>query len=206
MKFLFSFVLALSLVACSGTGGIIGGLIPAPKFLKGEVTSDGFYISENQQFSVLLPHPPNRSDDDSYEWTYTKVWETNQEGVVVGAIFGPAAFDLNQYHAVIINSPPVEDLVPYVENLFNGKAEGRERGLQLIGSEQFSHDSRQAFYNVYESSDAYLVLSLVASTDFFYVVEIDVLKNTARNLPERDELLRREWDVFNEFFESFSIL
>ena len=86
--------LALLLAACSGTGGIIGGLVPAPKFLDGKVDKSTYY-APNNAFSVRLPHPPEQSAADRNEWIYTKVHEIN-DGPIVAVVFGPAAFDRNQ--------------------------------------------------------------------------------------------------------------
>ncbi|MBD2858601.1 hypothetical protein IB286_06215 [Spongiibacter sp. KMU-158] len=206
MRLFLLFVISCFLAGCSGTGGIIGGLVPAPKFLKGEVNSEGEYISENREFSVILPHPPERSKDDRYEWTYTKVHEINEDNIVVGAVFGPAAFDLNLYHAVIIKESASQPLEPYVQKVFDGKSKGRNSNLRPIAEQQFDHLSKRAFYSVYESESSFLILSLVAGEEYFYVVEIDISKNSARNVPTKSQLIDRSWEVFNQIFSSFKVL
>jgi major membrane immunogen (membrane-anchored lipoprotein) len=47
----FYLVLLTSLIGCSSTGGTIGGLIPAPKFTKGDL-SDGIYTAQDKSFIV----------------------------------------------------------------------------------------------------------------------------------------------------------
>lgn len=207
MKSSLIFILVLCLAGCSGTGGIAGGLIPLPKFLKGEVTPEGIYISENREFSVRLPHPPNQSQDDKYEWTYTKIQEiSNDDNTIIGTIIGPAAFDKNLYHSVIIKISPVKPLEAYVEKIFKRKSGDRKSNLSRISQQQFIHNSKQAFYSAYESKSSYLVLSLVAGDKYFYVVEIDIPKNTGKNLPTREALVNKEWDIFNRIFMSFNVL
>lgn len=83
-------VAAFVLVGCSTTGGTIGGLFPAPKFLKGEIKNNT-YTAQDKSFSVAVPHK-----DGSYEYTYMQVKEQYSEhGAYVS--FGPAAFDQSIY-------------------------------------------------------------------------------------------------------------
>jgi len=55
------------LAGCSTTGGTIGGLLPAPKFLKGEIVNN-IYRSPDGSFSVGVPHK-----EGSYEFKYMQV-------------------------------------------------------------------------------------------------------------------------------------
>jgi hypothetical protein len=81
---------AIVLAGCATTGGTIGGLFPAPKFLKGEIKNN-IYTARDKSFSVAVPHK-----DGSYEYTYMQVKEQYSEyGAYVS--FGPAALDLNIY-------------------------------------------------------------------------------------------------------------
>jgi hypothetical protein len=61
--------ITLLLLGCTSTGGIIGGLIPAPKLTKGTL-SDGLYIAQDESFSVKSPF-----EKDSYEYTYMEIAE-----------------------------------------------------------------------------------------------------------------------------------
>jgi hypothetical protein len=205
MKKIVILILLLTLSACTSTGGIIGNLVPAPKLLKGEIKQDTFYISQNNEFQVMLPHPPSLSHQDDYEWTYTKVQEINEKNEIIGVIFGPAAVDLNRYHAVLIKLPIDSNLEEYVSKLFERKALSRSSKLNNIAEEQFRHNNMDAFYKVYESPQTYLVLSLVSNGKVFYLIESDVDKNSAIGLPNKEELISRNWDIFNRMFESFEI-
>lgn len=83
-------VTAFVFMGCSTTGGTIGGLVPAPKFLKGEIKNNT-YTAKDKSFSVTVPHK-----DGSYEYTYMQVKEQYFEyGAYVS--FGPAAFDQSIY-------------------------------------------------------------------------------------------------------------
>lgn len=90
LRFVLFIAAVFSLVGCSTTGGTIGGLFPAPKFLKGEIKND-IYTAQDKSFSVVVPHK-----DGSYEYTYMQVKEQYSEyGAYVS--FGPAAFDQSVY-------------------------------------------------------------------------------------------------------------
>lgn len=81
---------AVTISGCSTTGGTVGGLFPAPKFLKGEIKNN-IYTAQDKSFSVAVPHK-----DGSYEYTYMQVKEQNSEyGAYVS--FGPAALDQSIY-------------------------------------------------------------------------------------------------------------
>ena len=70
----------------STTGGSIGNLMPAPKFLKGSI-KDNIYSGPDHYFSVRIPH-----DVGSYEYQYTKIKEQfADDGDYLS--FGPAALD-----------------------------------------------------------------------------------------------------------------
>ncbi|MHB8622745.1 MAG: hypothetical protein ACYC9J_09140 [Sulfuricaulis sp.] len=88
------FVLCLLVIAVLAgrdtTGGAIGNLIPAPKFLKGEI-KDNIYIAQDKSFTVAVPYKAG-----SYEYKYMHVKEQYSEyGAYVS--FGPAAFDQSIY-------------------------------------------------------------------------------------------------------------
>jgi len=93
-KIIIVFVFSLSVVGCSSTGGIIGGLFPAPKFIKGKIEND-VYTSKNEDFSVAIPHK-----DGTYEYTYMQIKEQyNKLGAYIS--FGPAAMDQSIYRLEI---------------------------------------------------------------------------------------------------------
>jgi hypothetical protein len=74
------------LLGCSTTGGTIGGLIPAPKFLKGEI-NNSVYTSQDKSFSVATPYKQG-----TYSYKYMQVKEqTSPYGTYLS--FGPAVSD-----------------------------------------------------------------------------------------------------------------
>ena len=197
-------VSTIFLISCGGSGGTLGGLIPLPKVLKGEVKG-GTYFSPNNIFKVRLPHPPAKSHEDEYEWKYTKVREVG-DGTVIGVVFGTAAFDLNLYHAVLIRKPLTlkKDKKERVEQLFARKVSSRNDKLKRIAYKEFDLNGKPCFYAAYESKNSYLVLSLVDNANNFYVVESDVYKKSAIK-PRRFHLVDREWKIFNSMLESFTV-
>jgi hypothetical protein len=96
--FVLAGLLFVSAAGCSTTGGDIGGLAPAPKFLKGSIANN-IYTSKDKRFALLIPH-----DQKSYEYTYMQVKEVygDHEDYVS---FGPAAFDQSIYRVDIIARP-----------------------------------------------------------------------------------------------------
>jgi len=93
----FAIVVALAAVtaACATTGGTIGGLVPAPKFLKGAIKSDVYY-APNGILSVATPFKKG-----TYEYTYMQVTEKfDATGGFV--VFGPAAFDQGRYRVEVL--------------------------------------------------------------------------------------------------------
>lgn len=87
-------IACLFLAGCETSGGTIGGLLPAPKFLKGEI-KNGTYTSDDKTFSVAIPHK-----EGTGEYRHMQVKEqTNQFGAYVS--FGPSAFDQSIYRVEI---------------------------------------------------------------------------------------------------------
>lgn len=83
-------IISILVIGCSSTGGTIGGLFPAPKFLDGKIENDVF-ISKNNDFSVSIPHK-----EGTYEFTYLQIKEQyNELGAYIS--FGPAAMDQSIY-------------------------------------------------------------------------------------------------------------
>jgi len=82
--------LTILIAGCSTTGGAIGGLFPAPKFMEGSIEKNT-YLSKDKDFSISIPH-----EDGSYEYKYMKVKEQYRDlGAYIS--FGPAAFDQSIY-------------------------------------------------------------------------------------------------------------
>lgn len=206
-RYLFLIFSITCLAGC--TGGTIGGLFPAPKLLQGSIDGD-YYISRDGIFKVQLPHPPSMSGSESYEWSYTKVneiYQLNESGdrAVLGAVFGPAAFDLNLYHAVLVQAEMQEPKSQYVKDVFSRKVGEREGYLGDVHYEEFILNGNRVYYSVYQGSSQYLVLSLTDAGKSFYAVEADINFNS-QNIPSLSTLKSRSWEKFNSMLESFVIL
>ena len=108
---LFVFATAL-LIGCetTSTGGTIGGLFPAPKFLKGELESD-IYTAQDKSFSVRIPHRIG-----SYEYKYMQVKEQySDHGTYVS--FGPSAFDQRIYRIQIYGIDILKRVMPDIQSV-----------------------------------------------------------------------------------------
>lgn len=88
----------LTLAGCASTGGDIGGLFPAPKFLKGDIT-DSVYTAKDKSFSVAVPHKQG-----SYEYTYLHIKELYNPGDIYVS-FGPGAIDGDIYRVEVTFRP-----------------------------------------------------------------------------------------------------
>src|SRR5487761_596756 len=102
IKIILAGLLFAWLAGCSTTGGDIGGLFPAPKFLKGSIENN-VYTSKDKLFSIAIPHKQG-----SYEYKYMQVKEEYHNGYDYVS-FGPAAFDQSIYRVEVVpRAPPGE--------------------------------------------------------------------------------------------------
>jgi hypothetical protein len=160
-QFLFVFIIFTTYVisACAATGGSIGNLIPAPKFLKGNIEND-IYTTQDKTFSIMVPHK-----SESYEYKYMQVKEQSSEyGAYVS--FGPAAMDQSIYRVETgsrtSSSMSVEDAAPKIvedyksqlknaygikptevsanQNLINGKKAYYWQLTQLVPAGKFNSE------------------------------------------------------------------
>jgi len=102
VNFALASLLFVGFAGCSTTGGDIGGLFPAPKFLKGSIENN-VYTSKDKLFSIAIPHKQG-----SYEYKYMQVKEEYHNGYDYVS-FGPAAFDQSIYRVEVVpRAPPGE--------------------------------------------------------------------------------------------------
>ena len=136
---------AVLLVGCETTGGTLGGLLPAPKFLKGEITKD-VYVAQDRSFSVRVPHK-----EGSYEYKYMQVKEQYRDlGAYVS--FGPAAFDQSIYR--IETAKRTNQSIELDKGVAAKIVEGYKAQLQKqfgtapkeVSSRQETINGRKAFY------------------------------------------------------------
>lgn len=138
--------ITLTAYGCSTTGGTLGGLLPAPKLLKGEINNN-IYTAKDKSFSIAVPH-----EHDSYEYKYMQVKEQYGEGGTYIS-FGPAAFDQSIYRFEVgIRTPPIQDM-PFKEIALKA-VEGYNIQLQkgfgtipeVLGSDQNPVNGRKTYH------------------------------------------------------------
>lgn len=148
MRILMLGLVTFVLAGCATTGGTIGGLIPAPKFLKGEINNN-IYTAQDKSFSVSVPHKQG-----SYEYKYMNVKEQySPYGAYVS--FGPAAFDQSIYRVetakrVTPGSQNVkfDDTVPKIIDNYKAQLEkGYGTAPKEVESRKDTINGRKAYYS-----------------------------------------------------------
>ncbi len=202
MRRIFAIILITSIcissMGCATQGGTIGGLVPAPKFLKGNVKSNRYTAPKNV-FSVNIPYEPG-----SNEWKWAKVGEL-ENGPVTAVVFGPAAFDRNEYHAVLIRHVVDGPVANHMNNLFAAKVRQRSGTFKKIGNNKSKRKGKIIYQSAYESSTAFLVLTYTHIGNAYYVVEADVPKEVANISKLKNEISNWKWVAFNNFYRSFRV-
>lgn len=197
-------VFSVLLSACSGTGGIIGGLVPAPKFLKGDVEGD-VYVAQDRDFKVALPHPPSV---DGYEWTYTKVHEYKNDNHTK-VIFGPAAFDINYYHVSLVSSVIESERDKHSAQLFEKVAIMQPYRAphtpEQIVKLPILINGNSGFYAAFKMGPSqWLLCAVVYLEEGFYVIEADISRSfDGMYNPSEEEVKNRKYEIFNRLLESF---
>jgi hypothetical protein len=202
-------VIATGLVGCHSTGGTVGGLFPAPKLLKGNVTGD-FYTSPDHAFQIQIPYPPSRDD---YQWKYAKVTEGSDGDYTTWVIFGPAATDLAEYHAVLIKTPVLESLQNQADIVLASQSKifttrTGESPVQ-ISYKAITINGKPGVYAAYENSKAYLVEFIVDHGSRFAHFEIAIprrIPGSEYDQELRNALMVRKWERVNDFVNSFKVI
>jgi hypothetical protein len=209
--YLIALILAVAtaLGGCDSTGGTIGGLFPAPKLLKGNVTGD-IYTSPDRAFQVQIPYPPSKDD---YQWKYAKVTEGSDGNATTWVIFGPAATDLAEYHAVLIKTPVLESLKNQVDIVLKNQSKifsnRTGESATQITYQTISINGNPAVYAAYENSKGYLIETVVDNGSRFTHFEAVIPRwNPGSEYDQklRKELIMRELGRFNDFVNSFKVL
>ena len=127
IKLLIPFGIA-AIYGCSTTGGTIGGLIPAPKFMKGKV-ENSIYHAQDVSFEVRTPF-----EQGSYSYKYMEVKE---QYVNIGAYVSFNASDHpNEFYRVEIGKKlDKSHPSPSFDQLVNGLLQGYKKQLAGYGSE-----------------------------------------------------------------------
>lgn len=103
-------LLLVGFAGCSTTGGDIGGLFPAPKFLKGSIDNN-IYTSKDNNFTIAVPHAQG-----SYEYKYMQVKE-EYHNTYDYVSFGPAAFDQSIYRVEVVPRAPPGEARPSLDEV-----------------------------------------------------------------------------------------
>ena len=193
-------------------GGTLGNLIPLPKLLKGNVKDD-IYTSPDNKFQIQIPHPTKRGSADDYEWTYTKVAE-GQEGSLTYVVFGPAALDLNRYHAVVVKNikkidKPTREQADFTIDKYIQNAESKTgQKFKNLRSDNITINGTDAVYKVYGSSSAYLVFSYLDYKTYTasIIAEVNRSNGIKSAAPTEKELIERTWALYSTFEGSLKIL
>ncbi len=140
-------LLLAGFAGCSTTGGDIGGLFPAPKFLKGSIDNN-IYTSKDKLFTIAVPHV-----QDSYEYKYMKVKEEyiNHNDYVS---FGPAAFDQSIYRVNVTMRATLGSMQPNFDTIAPELLSGSEQQIQktygtepvVVQSSKIQINGRETYY------------------------------------------------------------
>ncbi len=174
------------------------------KSFRGKI-KDGIYYSENNKFSVKVPHLPSQSQADKQQWQDTIVHDDETKEIDY-VVFGPSKKDYNLYHAVLLHFPFEKDKEKYVKWLLEQKLIGRSLGLTQKHFEKFQFKGLDRYYAVYESENDFFVNCITDNGENFYEIEVDIAKNTKFPKINLEQLINREFTLFNEMLDSFTIL
>jgi len=105
----FGAVFAAS-AGCATTGGDIGGLVPAPKFLSGSIDDNNVYIAKDKRFTVAVPFA---ADTDNHRYMKVKEEYGPNEDYVS---FGPGAVDQRIYRIDFV-TPPAGRSLPALDTV-----------------------------------------------------------------------------------------
>lgn len=173
------------------------------KKMIGKVENE-IYYSANNEFSVKIPHSTLQSKEDAEEWNYTNIKERHHDEIDF-VMFGPAKFDYNIYHAVLLHFPFKENKEKYIKWLLKQKLGGRSVGLVQKHFEKFIYKNLDRYYAVYESENSFFVTCITDNGNSFFEIEIDISKNTQNPKTNLEELINRKYKIFNEMLDSFTI-
>lgn len=145
---LVSLIIVLALGGCADTGGDIGGLVPAPKILKGSIGDDGIYTSMGKTFTVAVPYAQG-SDDFRY------MHVTEQYGTPETYVsFGPGAVQQGIYRVDIamratpgVMTPSLADVAPkLLENAEDRAEKAYGSRPSVVASDTTPIDGRTTFH------------------------------------------------------------
>lgn len=210
MRLWILFPVMVLFVGCGG--GTLGNLIPLPKILKGNVNDD-IYTSPDKKFQIQIPYPTKQSSSEDYEWNYAKVAE-GQDGSLTYVVFGPAALDLNRYHAVVVrNVRKIDMSVQQQADFTIGKyvqdAESKTgQKFTNLCSDNITINGTDAVYKVYGGGGEFLVFSYLDYKTYTasIIAEVNRSSSIKSAVPTEKELIGRTWAKYLAFEGSLKIL
>jgi hypothetical protein len=173
-----SIIAGIALSGCATTGGDIGGLLPAPKFLKGSITGD-VYTSSDGSLSIAVPHK-----EGSYEYKYMQVKEQYSPlGDYIS--FGPAALDRSIYRVETAKratsdgaTRKTEDIAPQVVDGYKAQlANAYGTTPQQVAASTETLAGRRAYYwklSQEVPAGKYLNNQSATFTHHVYVVDLEL--------------------------------
>ena len=214
-NFLSITVLAIFLAGCGG--GTIGGLLPAPKIVKGDL--DGTkYTSPNRVFSVVAPVSKDRG-----EWTYTKIKENSeshpdQKSEFVGfktpydSHFYSVEVvtlnkDINNENAKLINKDNIKRTIDSSIKRWGSKVNDLGQGELDCGH---SKSTYSVFHQRISSSglsfDKYFLISQSFSGRYFVIVTSELNYDLRGASPPVEQIKNMKFEKNNNFVCSVEIL
>ncbi len=215
-------LLTLTLVFFStaySTGGTIGGLLPAPKFIKGKI-SKGIYTSPDKDFQIKVPNWEDKS-----QYLYMKIKEKfSKTGEYLS--FGSAATNLNIYRVEYVKKLSPEsyfiDLKPNKDTLFKFYISQVEKAYrskaELISEDIDLFDAKKSYSRVYRQYTPkkkkffkttaedlryhYIDLVDYGLYNVLYWVEIPISPQSTKEI--EDKFRKRENTDYQSFITSFS--
>lgn len=193
---------------CRTTGGIIGGLIPAPKFTKGDLT-DGLYLAQDMSFSVVSPFP-----EDSYAYTYMSVSEEYTEKEI-NVVFSSSAAPAEVYRVnVYKNIQPVAGVEAFFLDSYRTALEGayntpfEKREAQQISVSNVSTTLHTYFQHIPERSErGRKLMSFDVLHSCFYLAKVSTAAFVCLNRIEGGTPLAGNSDErVQAFIQSFQLL
>jgi hypothetical protein len=163
------------------------------------------YYAPDRSFSVATPHPSSGSGRETYEWTYAKVKEGEDEGLRF-VEFGPFAWDLSRYSVDVFPPPPGAILDRAAENYFRHIMEGEVERYESLGHAVTTLNGRRALYYAFRHRrNAYVVVATFIDFGARYAAVVAMAYPQTVGAPSEDDIRRRAWDRYNRFAESLTV-
>lgn len=205
------------------TGGTIGGLIPAPKVIEGQI-ENGIYTSSENEFSIDIPNW-----NEKYEYRYMQIKEQFfNTGQYLS--FGPAVLNRTIYRLEFVRKLSREsyeiELESVKDQIFDGYIAQIENAYgskaKLISERRGVFNSKNSFSRVYKqhtpekkklfSADVaedlrYHAIDIVDFGSYSAIFWVEIpLKEVKPNPEIESALINSSYDEHISFVKSFRLL